>query len=239
MTRGIARVEEIQKDASRDYEGHQLKILEKLSNLEDYLHSEQLPAPIRMRAPVAVDVTKPRTLLYERVAVRATQRKWICDLETCRCACHSARQPHTQQTLRKALGSIFAGYRGQPSLVSPCSERSCRRRDLDDSSVTYYFPRWWVASRMLDLVANMTAHVFDSQLPPPPRIVPAYARIFRHAAHGENETLREMFATGLGSPTDTDAKTGATPLHVSRHHPSCPGHADHDSTHVIPCLTGL
>jgi hypothetical protein len=218
---GITRVERRQAHISTRSEHHQLQILEKLSNLEDYLHSEQLPPPALRQGSITISTTQPRTLTYERVAVRATQRKAMCDLETCGCACHGTPQPHDQQALRKVLGSIFAGYTGQPSSINPCSERRCRRGSPDDSGVTYYFPRWWVATRMLSLVANMTAHVFDNGLPPPPRIVPAYARIFRHAAHGENEILREMFAAGLGSPTDTDAKTGATPLHVCSCHSMC------------------
>jgi hypothetical protein len=69
---------------------------------------------------------------------------------------------------------------------------------------------------MLGVVANMVSVHAGTKLPTPPRIVPPYACIFRHAAGGQNDVLRDMFASGLGSPTDTDAETGITPLHVSQ-----------------------
>jgi ankyrin repeat protein len=46
-----------------------------------------------------------------------------------------------------------------------------------------------------------------------PRIVPASARIFRHALLGEVDTMRGLFEVGLASPLDVDAETGITPLH--------------------------
>jgi hypothetical protein len=120
--------------------------------------------------------------------------------------------------LQALLGNIFVGYTGQPSGLRPCTNRFCQRQEAPASSVTYYFPRWWFAQRMLGLIANLTLIRSNESLPTPARMVPAPARIFRHALQGDTDTLRAMFAAGLGAPSDTDIETGKTPLHVSSTH---------------------
>lgn len=193
-------------------------LMKKLSSIENYMHTDQLPALMMAESPPQYKASQESHRNYERVAVYASRRRTMCDIETCICECHRDRGQHNQQTLRTVLGSIFAGYVGQPSAVRPCTERFCRRKEslAADSQVTYYFPRWWVANRMLGLVANMVSTHAGSNLPPPPRIVPPYARVFRHAMLGQSDVLRDMFASGLGSPTDTDSETGVTPFFVSR-----------------------
>ena len=67
---------------------------------------------------------------------------------------------------------------------------------------------------MLGLVAKMTALAGPEYSLKFPRIVPDSARIFRHALTGDMDEMRDLFAAGLASPTDTDALSGTTALHV-------------------------
>ena len=96
-----------------------------------------------------------------------------------------------------------------------CTEWYCSRKEAKTSTATYYFPRWWFAERVLRLLADNALAPSGKTLPPPARMVPRTARIFRHCLHGERDTLRALSERGLGSPTDTDAYSGLTPLHVS------------------------
>ena len=195
------------------------RILAKSEAIEQYMLTDNLP-PKASRPKLKshdsdetmIDDPPPR---YERVAVHATQRRMVCNRDSCACNCHAKNPQETPQTLRRLLGDIFAGYSGQPTTGAACTNPMCSRRRSSATSVTYYFPRWWVARRMLNLVAKMTALGTPDFALNIPRIVPPTARIFRHAGAADIEAMREMFATGLASPVDTDAKTGINPLHVS------------------------
>ena len=71
---------------------------------------------------------------------------------------------------------------------------------------------------MLGLVAKMSALGGPGVALNFPRIVPDSARIFRHALKADMEDMRDLFASGLASPTDTNALSGTTVLHVSATH---------------------
>lgn len=211
----IDHIVQEQRNSFAESNDKQIQILSKLSNLENYMHTENLPTSTSLqKATLTSDSTDRYAQRYQRVAVRASQRKYMCDSDTCTCHCHRPQTAYDQPSLRNVLAGIFAGYTGQPALFKKCSDRFCQRM-THASTITYYFPQWWFAQRMLGLVTNLSVRASSSALPPPPRIVPAPARIFRHAAGGQTEVLRDMFAAGLGSPNDTDAETGVTPLHYA------------------------
>ena len=67
---------------------------------------------------------------------------------------------------------------------------------------------------MVRLVAKMTSLGGPEVSLNFPRIVPDSARIFRHALSADMDDMRDLFASGLASPNDTDALTGTTVLHV-------------------------
>ena len=210
------------------------QILEKFESIEKFFLTEQIPPkrpslmiesvesvsddcrPQNEKGVENVEVmrTKTTTTKYRRVAVQARHRQPFQCTDDCACNCHVKTKIYSPDGLRNLLGQLFVGYSGLPVVKNACSDTKCARKKAHTSSVTYFFPHWWVAQRMLSLVVRMMALGGPEVTLKFPRIVPATARIFRHCYLGEVDSLRALFATGLGSPADTDAKTGATPLHV-------------------------
>ena len=213
------------------------QILEKFENIEKFFLTEHIPprrntlklesvetissmpsAPRGEKNEETKEVTDTirkttTTAKYQRVAVQARQRQAFHCSDGCPCRCHIKPATYSPDGLRGLLGQLFLGYNGLPVAKNPCSYSKCARKAAPTNTVTYFFPSWWVAQRMLSLVAKMMAAGSPEVTLKFPRIVPATARIFRHAHLGDTDALRALFATGLGSPSDVDAKTGLTPLH--------------------------
>ncbi|KAF2230896.1 ankyrin [Viridothelium virens] len=205
------------------------KTYEKVVNIEHLLLTDNLkPSPSRPRVVPEKErqmdpneeQNVPGTLpeeryvaKYERVAVRAGHRASFFCRADCPCLCHTKSNVYFPETLRSLLGQLFAGYSGKPAIErKPCSHSDCVRKRTPSTNVTYYFPRWWVAQKMLKLVAKMTALGGPQMTLEFPRIVPATARIFREALTADIDSVRDLFSAGLASPADVDATTGATPL---------------------------
>ena len=217
------------------------QILEKFENIEKFFLTEYIPPrknhlQVESIETTSSDISVPQsekseattevaevtrktttTARYQRIAVQARRRRPFQCSDRCPCSCHIKPAAYTLDGLRSLLGQLFLGYNGLPVAKNPCSHSKCARKMAPTSSVTYFFPSWWVAQRMLSLVARMMAFGSPEVTLKFPRIVPATARIFRHAYLDETDALRALFATGLGSTSDVDAKTGTTPLHVTHH----------------------
>ena len=211
------------------------QIVEKFEPIEKFFLTEQIPPKrpslmiesvesvlddLRVRNEKGLEnsevlrTTTTTMTKYHRVAVQARHRQPFQCTDNCACNCHAKTEIYSPDGLRSLLGQLFVGYSGLPVVKNACSHTNCARKKAHTSSVTYFFPHWWVAQRMLSLVVRMMVLGGPEVTLKFPRIVPATARIFRHCYLGEVDSLRALFATGLGCPADTDAKTGATPLHV-------------------------
>ena len=221
-------------DITRPAHSASTQILEKFEPIEKFFLTKQIPSkqpslliesvegvsdglmPRHEKWLESVEVmrTKTTTTKYRRVAVQANNRKPFQCTDDCPCNCHAKPKVCSPDGLRSLLGQLFVGYNGLPLVTNACSYPKCAREKAYASSVTYYFPHWWIAQRTLSLVVRMMALGGPEVTLKFPRIVPATARIFRHSYTAEVNSLRALFATGLGSPADTDAKTGATPLHI-------------------------
>ena len=211
-----------------------VKILEKFECIEKVFYTEQMPPKrynLRLETVEGIldDVTsrsekglentevkrtKTITTRYRRVAVRARHREHFQCANDCLCNCHAKSGMYSPDGLRHLLGQLFVGYNGPSGVKNACSYARCARKEAPTSSITYFFPHWWVSQRMSSLVIQMMALAGPEAILKVPRIVSPTARIFRHCYLAEVDSLRALFTTGLGSPADTDSKTGATPLRV-------------------------
>ncbi|KAI1173300.1 ankyrin repeat-containing domain protein [Nemania sp. FL0916] len=210
------------------------QLLERFRNIEDYLMTDRLSTPLGRPPEYGVETTetvvrdekaaaeislpmikRTTTAKYHRVAVHAHHRQpFQCD-PGCPCRCHTKPSGYSTENLRNFLGQLFVGYQGQPTTTSSCSHARCGRVRASVSATTYFFPYWWVAQRMLSMVAKLTALGGVEVTLSFPRAVPPAARIFRHAYLGDTDTIRDLFSMGLASPWDIDAKTGTTVLHYA------------------------
>jgi len=130
----------------------------------------------------------------------------------CSCPCHSMSSFSSSQNLRLLLGSLFFGYSSIPNIAGLCTDPACRRDGTSSATVSYIFPSWVCARRILAAFyfPRMTRPELVFRVAP---MVPANADVFIFAANGNIEGLKELFRSRKASPLDTDA-VGRTPLHV-------------------------
>jgi hypothetical protein len=81
------------------------------------------------------------------------------------------------------------------------------------STVTYFFPRWFV-SKALSLVIATTPLAGPVVSLKVQRTAPGDAPIFNYAMTGDVERMKMLFLDGQASPHDVDFRSGVTPLHV-------------------------
>jgi hypothetical protein len=131
----------------------------------------------------------------------------------CSCVCHERGQIRTPHFLERIIGSLFIGYSGLPILTKPCNQTSCHLRAQPTSTVTYFFPQWFM-SRALSLTMASTPLAGPVMSLKVHRMVPGDAAIFDYAMSGDVERMKSLFLNGLASPHDVSMQSGVTPLHV-------------------------
>ena len=135
----------------------------------------------------------------------------------CSCVCHKEAKLRSPKLLERLIGSLFIGYSGLPVLTKECNEASCHLRAQPSSSVTYFFPRWFLARAVAVVMTTtpLAGPVVDLKFQ---RIVPGDADIFRYAMLGDIDKLENLFINGLASPNDVHAESGVTALHLAVSH---------------------
>lgn len=215
-------------------QGSNIEVLEKLRGLEQRLsqmHQYQRQLITVDQGAVQINhgplsLSKPRLLSspfamsssgFEKVtgidsdAVEISAEYWgFRSLGTCTCICH--RKSH--DALQGFLGSLFVGYKGLPAVQKLCPQQCCQKRRSSRLSITYYFPQSFFLQRAF-CVAMHTSPTAGFQIKLSfPRIVSPLATVFFVAGFGTPADLRSLFDNGLASPSDINANTGATPMHV-------------------------
>lgn len=129
----------------------------------------------------------------------------------CSCPCHSLKFFAPSQSL---LGSLFAGYSNFPQLTARCTDPACRREQKSVAILSYIFPSWVCARRVLAYMclAKATTPQFSLRFS---SVLPANADVFVFAANGNIAGLKELFMQRKASPHDTDS-AGRTPLQVEK-----------------------
>ena len=151
----------------------------------------------------AVSAIGIRTAQFPRTACN----RW------CSCVCHHKRHIQTPQLLQNLIGSLFIGYSGLPMLTKPCDQYACHQRAQPTSSVTYYFPSWFLA-RTLSILFSSTPLAGPVVSLKCQRTVPRDADIFKIARAGNVDKMRDLFEKGLASPHDVNFESGGTALRV-------------------------
>ena len=149
------------------------------------------------------------------VGIRTAQFPRTACTPWCSCACHRKGCLNTPQILQRVLGTLFIGYSGFPMLTEPCDQHGCHLRASPTSSITYFFPPWFLA-RAVSLVLSYTPLAGPVATLKTQRAVSGDADVFNFAKLGEVEKLKNLFESGLASPHDVHFESGVTPLHVRR-----------------------
>ncbi|KAK5554273.1 Ankyrin repeat and SOCS box protein 6 [Exophiala xenobiotica] len=181
----------------------------------------------RLNGEPATDAPEPKAfhhngkILFESsrltaisaVGIRTAQFPRPACTPWCSCVCHERHHLRTPQFLEQFVGSLFVGYSGLPRMTKPCNQASCHLRAQPMSTVTYFFPRWFV-SKALSLVIATTPLAGPVVSLKVQRTVPGDAPIFNYAMTGDVERMKMLFLNGQASPHDVDFRSGVTPLHT-------------------------
>ncbi|KAK5207025.1 hypothetical protein LTR41_007092 [Exophiala xenobiotica] len=185
----------------------------------------------RLNGEPATDAPEPKAfhhngkILFESsrltaisaVGIRTAQFPRPACTPWCSCVCHERHHLRTPQFLEQFVGSLFVGYSGLPRMTKPCNQASCHLRAQPMSTVTYFFPRWFV-SKALSLVIATTPLAGPVVSLKVQRTVPGDAPIFNYAMTGDVERMKMLFLNGQASPHDVDFRSGVTPLHIAISH---------------------
>ena len=147
------------------------------------------------------------------VGIRTAQFPRTACTPWCSCVCHRKGSFKTPEILQHVLGTLFIGYSGLPMFTKPCDQHSCHLRARPTSSITYFFPPWFLA-RAISLVLSSTPLAGPVATLKMQRAVSGDADVFNFAKLGETEKLKHLFEQGLASPHDVHYESGVTPLHV-------------------------
>ena len=152
------------------------------------------------------------------VGIRTAQFPRTACTPWCSCVCHQRGSLQTPKLLQSILGTLLIGYSGLPVLTKPCDQHSCHLRARPTSSITYFFPRWFVA-RAISLILSSTPLAGPVATLKMQRTVSGDADVLNFAKLGQVEELKTLFEQGLASPHDVHFESGVTPLHVVSPHP--------------------
>ncbi|KAG8529065.1 uncharacterized protein KY384_005700 [Bacidia gigantensis] len=150
------------------------------------------------------------------VGIRTAQFPRAACSPWCSCICHHERRFRTPQILENVIGSLFVGYSGLPKLTEPCDEHGCRLRAQPTSSITYFFPPWFLA-RALSLVLSSTPLAGPIATLKFQRAISGDADVFNFAKLGEVENMKRLFEDGLASPHDVHYESGLAISHRQIH----------------------
>ncbi|KAH8641944.1 hypothetical protein IG631_04885 [Alternaria alternata] len=152
---------------------------------------------------------------FDNVIITTAYRSNSTCVSACFCVCHAQRTFETPSFLQQAIGRLFVGYVGIPLLKKPCDTAGCKRQGSPSWYSQYQFPRWYMQQRLLPLFAVITSFQPPRFTLEVPRVIDPESPVFQYALSGDLASLRRLFAERLASPTDINAHTGRTPLHVS------------------------
>lgn len=139
---------------------------------------------------------------YRSVQIRTQYRQpSSCD-STCKCRCHSKQNIITPSFLVGLIGQMFIGYKGIPSVSKACTETRCKRIAAPDLHVLYYFPEWFVSSRVLLLTATQRVNLGPELVLRFSRRIPPNTATSIFIGRGSTEDLKELFASAEASPND-------------------------------------
>lgn len=126
----------------------------------------------------------------------------------CSCICHAQYQFKLPRILSMAVGSLFMGYTGFPSIGNKCNEKSCSRRSKSVAEFSYFFPTWALTRGIVGRITPTPDLLLRLV-----RVIPSRSAIFHHAMLGDVEKIKDLFAKGHASPFDV-APSGSSSLHV-------------------------
>ena len=127
----------------------------------------------------------------------------------CSCSCHRRRVLVASATLNKLVGTMFAGYTGQPFHRQRCDEPACRQRSIPAVTVFYFFPHWFIKRALALTFFNGATPSISLSFP---KIVDSGSEIFRCIRYGYVDRIKELFNDGLASPADIRNLSGLTTL---------------------------
>ena len=86
----------------------------------------------------------------EGVRVRLSQSASACR-PGCRCICHASGKSATPAFLDHVLGKLFIDYAGLPLLSAKCDNEECRKSQVPQISLEYWFPLGFFWSQIVRL----------------------------------------------------------------------------------------
>lgn len=135
----------------------------------------------------------------------------------CHCHCHLRQNTRSPSYLAGLFGQIFIGYKGLPLLSQSCTLESCKRNSAPNIYAIYFFPRWWILSRIILITARQRVNLGPEVLLRFPNRIHYNSPIVILVQQGKVEELKTLFAKGEASPNDlpTSGNLLSTLLHVS------------------------
>ncbi len=127
----------------------------------------------------------------------------------CSCRCHRRRVLVASAILNNLVGTMFAGYTGQPFHRQSCDEPACRQRSIPAVTVVYYFPHWFIKRALTFTFFNGATLSISLSFP---KIVERGSEIFDCIRFGRINRIKELFNDGLASPADIRDEMGFTTL---------------------------
>ena len=127
----------------------------------------------------------------------------------CSCSCHRRRVLVASATLNKLVGTMFAGYTGQPFHRQRCDEPACRQRSIPAVTVFYFFPHWFIKRALAITFFNEASLSISLSFP---KIVDSGSEFFSCIRFGYIDRIKELFHDGLASPADILNGVGLTTL---------------------------
>lgn len=131
----------------------------------------------------------------------------------CACACHTRQRLRTPAFTNYVFGSVYLGYSGFPLCVPACNDPDCKRSAAISTQLYYRFPSWFISRivSLLILVRKPDSLYVSLKVP---RVVGNDAALFQLAIAGNIDGMKSLFSRGEATPTDVDADSGYSALHV-------------------------
>ena len=157
---------------------------------------------VQARKQFSADVGTSHKVNQGGVQISTSSSLWDCE-RNCVCVCHHRQTWKTPRFLHRFLGILFVGYAGVPYLTQKCDSQECIQRSSPMTSITYFFPSWFLASVFVVAVrSSINGLEFNIRVP---HIVSDSAIVFDLCAQGDVEGVKTMFRQGLSSPFDIDS----------------------------------
>ena len=132
------------------------------------------------------------------------------------CCCYPRRRFQITNVLSSLIGSMCMSYLGG-QISRPCEQCRCRTKLPVRLNISYYFPRWLLAT-VVNVFLSFDRVGSPSVSLQMPRIRPDTSKIFHLATAGDIGGMQSMFERGLASPNDVSYTFGYSVLHVGISH---------------------